>query len=142
MSAEREAQARAHSIYAVTNKCFGSTDFQVNQCSETVRRYILKTYIYSTLYCFSCDESIHQCIKNAFRYALFKFFGNIPHINIKNYNNANTRTSTLTVNAQVISQGDLHRKHFFSLFQHMAKTPNKLLKNFTSYAIYASVEFT
>ena len=142
MSAEREAQARAHSIYAATNKCCGGTDFQVSQCSETVRRYIFKTYIYSTLYCFSCDESIHQCIKNAFRYALFKFFGNIPHINTKNINNANTRTSTLTVNAQVLSLGELHRKQCFSLFQRMAKSPNKLLENYASYAIYPSIKFS
>ena len=91
----------------------GGSNFNVNRCTEAVRRYIFKTYVYSSLYCFSCHDNIDQRIKTAYRFALLMFFGNIPHINVRNINKITTHTSTLTVNANVLSMGELQQKQCF-----------------------------
>ena len=141
MNSEQEAQARSRAIYAAANKCSGGTDFKVNQCSVGVRVYVFQTYIYSALYSLSCSQFVNQCLKNAYRYALFKFFGDIPQINTRDINNLNTRTSTLTVNAGVLSIGELHRKVCFSLYQRMSKSSNKLMNDYAQFAIYSSITF-
>ena len=101
MNIEKDAQARDWTIYAATNRCCSSTDFKAQFCSEHDRRTIFKTYVYFTLYCLSCFEHVPQCSKTAFRYALLKFFGNLPHIIIRNINNVTTRSSILSVYAVV-----------------------------------------
>ena len=110
--------------------------FKTKLCTLDIRRAIFITYIYGSLYCLSCVEKISQCIKNTYRFALLKFFGNLPHINTRNINNVTTHTSTLTVNAGILSLGELHRKLCLSLYNRMTQTENLIIKSFSDFAIY------
>ena len=139
---QKEMQARTRALYAATNRCCCGLNFRVQKCSENVRRIIFKTYIYSAIYCLSCFASVPQALKNAYRFALFKFFGNCPHINTKNINNITTRTSTMTVNARVLSLPELHRKSCYSLHCRMLKSKNNIAADYAQYALHPSIFLT
>ena len=68
---QKEATARTMALYAATNRCCGAPNFQVQLCSENVRWIVFQIYIYSALFCLSCNEDITQSVKNAYRLALF-----------------------------------------------------------------------
>ena len=74
-----------------------------------------------------------KCI---YRFSLFKFFGNLPHINTRNITNCNTRTSTLTVNTGIMSLGELHRKSCFSLYERMKSTVNTIANDYVDFCLY------
>ena len=132
----KEAQSKSCALYAATNRCCSGPSFRTQMCPENTRTSVFKTYIHGSLYCLSCLESMTQPMKNAYRFALFKFFGNLPHINTRNINNSNTRTSTLTVNAAVMSLGELHRKSCFSLYERMKSTVNTIANDYVDFCLY------
>ena len=139
MNKDQAIQSRVRAIYTASNKCCSGVTFHANKCSLAVRRILFNSYVIGSLYCISCFSEIDRRVAKAYRHALFKFWGNISQVNTRNVNGVTTRTSTLSVNAGVLSIGEVHRKQCFSLYQRMTIVNNSILNSYASYAIYNSV---